>query len=185
MDTKSAAIQIRNLLSEESPALVGLPLPRIQAILATALENYARSAFHDARKRQNFKQRIEATVSAGEVDLTDYVDGTESRIYLPDLPKTTVYLSSDNQPFVWVGQREMLYYNRLGSSDSPACFLDGQTLYTHNHADGETDSLDEDIYFTIPVYPETVSDLPLTLEKDFIIYAAEFVRSQLVPVQAN
>jgi hypothetical protein len=179
MDLRQAAIETRNLLSEQSPALVGLPLPRIQAILPTALESYARSAFLDSRKRQQFKEKITFTFTDGEADLSDYIDGTESRISLPDIPSTTVYRESDNKPFTWVGTREQLFYGRVGSYDSPAIFIDGSTLYTRDHDTDETDTLDGDAYLTVPVYPESVEDVPTTLQKDFITFAANFVRSQM------
>lgn len=175
---KESAILVRNLLSEQSPALVGLGIPRIQAIIPIALEDYARNSFSDARKRQQFKTKVTVTLAAGKIDLTTVIDGTANKIYLPDLPKTTVYKTSGDIPFTWVGSREQLFYSRVGSSDSPACFLDGYILYTKNTSAA---LLAESIYFVIPVFPSTVTAIPTTLQKDFLLHAANFIRSQFQP----
>lgn len=166
---KQASIEVRNLLSEESPALVGLPLPRIQAMIPVALEDYARKCFADGRKRQQFKQKIELEITNGEKDLTDYTDGTQSRIHLPDATKTTV---SGDEVFSWVGSKEQLFYGRSGSYNA---FLDGYVLYLK--AEGE--DYTGDAFLTVPVFPADTTEIPLVLQKDFVSYAANFVRTQM------
>lgn len=184
-DLRQAAIETRNLITENSPALSGLPIPRVQAILPASLEAYARECFADVRRRQQFKSKVTVTLASGEKDLTAYIDGTTERIHLPDLPRTTIYRESDNKAFTWVGSREQLMYGRVGGYDAPAVFLDGYILYTRNDEDGETDTLSGDVYFTVPVYPETVEDVPTTLQKDFVAYSAGFIGKMLSPVQAQ
>lgn len=172
---KQSAIEVRQLLSEQSPALAGLPLPRLQAMIPIALEPYARSL--DARRRAQLRRKITFLLSSGSFNLTPLIDGTTSRIDLADIPKTTLYRASDNRAFTWVGSREQLNYGRLGEYDSPAAFLDGYFLYTRSHTGAP---LSENVYLTVFVFPATVSDVPTTLQKDFIAFAANFVRQSLI-----
>ncbi len=176
---KEAAIRVRQFLTEHSPALVGLAIPRINALLPVALEAYLRSLFTDPQKRQQLMKRVVATLSGGELNLTSLIEGALERIYLPDVKNATFYLVSTNKPFTWVGTREQLDYQRIGASDAPACFLDGAILYTRNNADGAANSLNEAVYFTVAVFPASFAAIPVSLQMDYVAFAANFIRSEM------
>lgn len=268
-DSKQAAVEVRNLLTEQSPAAAGLALPRIAAILPSALELWARDAFTSPTKRELLKKTVTASLTNGALDLTPLVDGSVERINLADLRRAPVYLVEESAgevlirtflpaavnagdpnvyskaanftaadigrrievipigvpdavkfvatieaivdagecvtdtnatdtasfcsaavygqetagieaAFTWVSSFSQLQHQRLGGVEHPACFLEGYTLRTRG-ADGSLTSLDgRDVRFTVPVYPAAVSAIPPSLQKDFIDYAANYVKEKLL-----
>jgi len=182
-DSREIAIRVRAFLAESSPALAGLPIPRIAAMLPPALESYLRSLYNDGNKRQQLMKKVTATAVNGEVDLTPLLDGATTRIFLPDIRRVTVFLASTKKPFTWVGNREQLDFARIGSNESPAIFLDGAILYTRNNADGLTDSLNEAVFFTVAVFPATFAAIPVSLQMDFLAYAVDFIKEKFALVK--
>lgn len=179
-DLQQVSTQVRTLVEELSPGIAGLPIPRVNLMIKTALQLWAREAFKDPQLRQQFKSKVAVTVTAGEVDLSDYIDGTTSRMYLPDISKANVYLTSSGEQCFWVGNRELLSHKRVGSdTDRVALYLEGTDLYTRN-TDGSLTSLTGvTIDITVPVFPADVTEIPVTQQQPFIEYAAEYIRGKI------
>jgi hypothetical protein len=90
-DNREVATRARNLITEQSEGSVDITLPRISAIIPTALESWSRLCFQNREKRELFKQRFIAEVSDGRLDLAPYLDGTLGRINLKELRETIIY----------------------------------------------------------------------------------------------
>jgi hypothetical protein len=177
-DAKQVAIEVRNLITEASPASVGIEVPRISAVIPTALEVWSRKMFEDPSMRKFFDEEVNVTITSGVADLTSWVDGTSNRMYLPDLLKQTVYLAT-GETCIWVGQRQQLSHDRVGhDKDTVALFLDGYTIRSRN-VDGSLTSLTgTTLDVTVPTYPDDVTEIPVTLQKGFIDFMAEYVRAE-------
>lgn len=181
MTLAEAAIRIRNLITEQNEAST-ITLPRIQGAIASMLQNWSRDAFLDRTKRELFKQNFTGNTSAGDLDLTPYIDGTTGRISLHDLRLSTIYVDDIGQivgktACTWVNSWQQLASKRPGASKIPAVFLDGSVLRMRTTQEtaneGDEDLLDpsESISFTVPSFPGDVSEIPPTLEHDFLMFA--------------
>lgn len=178
-----AALEARNLLTEESESAIGLTLPNITAMIPTALSAWVMDAFNDSFKREQFKKNITVTLSSGTADLTNYVNGATNKINLKDLRATTVYttISGVRTPLTWVASQAQLNNLRQVGKDAPACFLDGYTLRTRNIDGSQTSLGAATVNFTVVDIPATVSTIPTTdLERDFIGFLAQFISNQLI-----
>ena len=180
-DAQTAAIRARALLTESDES-AGLSVPRIMAVVPTALDNYCRAAFADKAKRELLKQDFSIDISDGEKDLTAYIDGTSGKIDLKELRRTPIYSDGAkhatccgdrlNHAYTWLGSKSQLYNDRPLGSDAYACFLEGKTLFIKGGCD---DNATDTVLFTTASYPVTVDDLPAALQGDFVTFLASML----------
>lgn len=160
-------------------------LPRIVALVPSCLENWTRGVFANREKRELLKKKFTATLVDGVLDLTDYLTGESGRINLQELTQNTIYrqvLDGDDveseTPYTWLASYQQLRNGRPIGLDAPACFLEGQRLLTryYNVADEAVVFTDgAQIAFTVTQFPADVTEIPKTLEQDFVIALAAMV----------
>lgn len=180
LTTHKAAVMARQLITEDEESTAGYSVPRIQAIVPVALDVWLRAVVQDKGKRELLKQEFTIDITDGEVDLSDYVDGTEAKIDLKELRRTPIYSDAArhanccgdrlNHAYTWVNSMSQLANDRPLSGDAYACFLEGSRLYIKGGCDGMT--AEDAIKFSTASYPTTVADIPAALEGDFIITLA-------------
>jgi hypothetical protein len=172
MDTREAAIRARQVITEQSEGSVNLSIPRLVALVPTCLENWTRGCFVHREKRELLKKQFTVSLVDGIADLTDYLDGTSGRINLQELVQTTIYRETDT-PYTWLASSAQLYNDRPRSADAPACYLDGRRLLTRFEDDGDLILNDDaQIMFTVTQFPADVTEIPKTLEQDFVLALA-------------
>ncbi len=178
-DNTEAAIAARQIITDRSPSAVGISIPRIVAMIPTALNLWRDKMQNNPSARAILRTTISVEVAGGAVDLTSYVDGTNNQISLQDLRNSTIYTTIDSvrTPFTWVASQQQLNYGRQLDTDSPACFLDGYTLRTRD-VDGTTNGFAGTIEFTAVDYPTTVTGIPNFLQEDFVLILADLVLRQ-------
>lgn len=179
-DIKEACLTARAIITDRSPASVGIALPIIQALVPTALDLWRVKLTTDLEAREVLKTVVSLNLVSGVADLTNYVNGTQKQISLKDLRNSTIYttISGVRTPFTWVNSQQQLNQNRQLSSDAPACFLDGYVLRTKG-TDGSLTGLDSaSIEFTGIDYPITVEGIPPSLQESFVLTLADLVMSR-------
>jgi len=95
LTTQTAAVRARQIITEESEGRVNIALPRLQALVPTALETWARMCLESREKRELLKRRFTANVSDGVLDLTPFVNGSSGRINLKELRETVIYSGTE------------------------------------------------------------------------------------------
>lgn len=91
MNATEAAIRARQFITEQTEGAVDISLPRLEALIPSVLEAWARFCFEDREKRQLLKKRFTANVVGGQLDLTPYLNGSSGKINLKELRETTIY----------------------------------------------------------------------------------------------
>jgi hypothetical protein len=171
------ATRVRNLVSEKSPAAVNVTIPHIRAMIAPALETWARSISEDPDKRRYLEQEHTITLTgAGTYDLTPLVDGTTAKINLHDLRNKTLYttISTVRTPFTWVSSQAQMNYQLLPGT-VPAALLEGTTLRTKDAAGSQSGLAAAEVSFFAITYPASGADLPPALLGDFLMFLADQV----------
>jgi len=182
-DNKEIAIRVRNLLTERSPAAVNITQTHIIALIPTALELWSRASFADPDKKNILTQTVTVALAGGAADLTNYINGTTSKILADDVKKATIYttIGGVRVPFTWVGSQAQLNTPRLLGASNPAIFFEDKDnfLRTRN-TDGSLTSLGSaTISFGVPVYPTSASGIPVQLQQDFILALANLAAKEL------
>ena len=175
-----AAIRVRNMVAERSPAGVNITVPHILALVPTALELWTRAIMSDREKRDFLRSTFTPALTSGVLDLTTYVDGTAAAISLQELRNSTIYttISGVRTPMTWVSSQAQLNNPRFTNS-APAVYLEGTTLRTRN-TDGSLTSLGSAaLSFTVTSYPTNFTNVPTRLEGDFIAFLADVVTREL------
>lgn len=176
------ATRVRNLVSEKSPAATNITIPHITALIPTALEIWARQAVMDPEKREALEQEFVINVTAGQVDLSNYLNGTTAKILASDLHNSEVFVTTSSGPMVatWLSSYSQFANGRypLGI---PALYFKGNTLRIRN-TDGSLSSYDgDDITFIAPAIPISAATIPAEILGDFITFLADYaVREKFV-----
>jgi hypothetical protein len=172
-DELEACEAARTIITDRSPAAVGMGVPHLRGMIPTALELWRNNL--SVKDKELLKTNIAVNLSAGQADLSNYTNGTSNQIDLHCLRKTTIYttISGVRTPFTWVNSQQQLNYARQLDDDAPACFLDGYVLRTRN-TDGSLTSLGGGtVEFTAIDYPSTVSAIPTQLQESFVLTLVE------------
>jgi hypothetical protein len=182
-DNHEIALRTRQLLTERSPAAVNITLPHIVSLIPVALELWSRESFKDPDKKNILTQTITLNLVAGVADLTNYINGTTSKILADDVKKAVIYttINGVRVPFTWVGSQAQLNAQRLLGSSNPAVFFEDKDnfLRTRN-TDGSLTSLGTaSITFGVPVYPTSAATIPIQLQMDFIAFLAGLAAKEM------
>lgn len=183
MDKREAAIAAQVLLSEQSTAGAVVPsLPRIMALIPTALDSWCEFARTNRQARALLRTTVTVSVSGGTADLTPKVNGTTNQIDLEELQSqnVTVYalINSTYVPCTWLASKMQLNQARQMGGDTVAIFLDGYTLRTRN-TDGLLTSFSGSLQFQARDYPATVEAIPAQLVEGFVLMLAELAGKKL------
>lgn len=173
------ATRVRNLLSERSTAAVDVSLPHIIGLISTGLELWTREIMSDREKLPMLTSDYSLSMTAGVLDLTNYINGTTAKISLQDLRSRPLYItiSGIRTPLTWMNSQAQLNFGRYPAS-VPAVYLDGNKLRTRN-TDGSLTSLGTAaVEFEVVTYPTTATDLPPALLGDFILFLANLASKE-------
>ncbi len=178
MTNREAAVAARQLITEMSEASVNFTLPRITALIPTALRRFREKVEKNPSDRALLMKSISITFSSGTFDLTNYVNGTTNQIDLREIRNTTLYSGSPKKPLTWLGSKAQLNNARQLDADAVAVFLDGYTLRTRN-TDGLLTSFASAVTFEIVDFPSTIPNIPPQLEEYFVMCLAELAMGQV------
>jgi hypothetical protein len=182
----TAATRARNYLTERSPAEVKITIPHIVAMVPTALEAWSRLIMGDRDKRRYLLTTFTTDeFYTGGLDMAKWIDGTSGKISLDDFRSATLYMTADtgdrdaiaHTPVIWVNSRSQLGQVRLVQS-GPSAYLEGTTLLLRA-ADGTINfDADQFLNFTVFDQPEDVTEIPLPLEQDFVVFLADMAKQE-------
>jgi hypothetical protein len=178
-DLREVVIRVRNLITDKSVPVEHFSEPQVQVLIPTALEMWSQSAFKDKDTREQFRSKVQIPINSGVGDLSDFIDGTSSRMFLPDVKTSPIYLTSSGKQITWLGTREQLQYSRIGEKDAIGAYLEGTDLFTRNTDKSLTSLTGVTVDVYAPVYPADVTQIPTTLQQSFIDYAAEYIKGEL------
>jgi hypothetical protein len=174
MTNREATIAARALITEQSEGSVNITLPRLHALIPTALYVFGEQCKKNSSDRSLLQKPISITFASGVKDISAYVNGTSNSIDLKDISNSTLY-DSDGVALTWVAQRAQLNNLRQLDADSVAIFLDGYTIRTKN-TDGSTTSYAGTVIFQGIDQPSTVAEIPDQLTEKFVIILADLGR---------
>ena len=180
LDNKEIAIRVRNLVTERSPAATNVTIPHIIALIPTAFGVWIEQALKDPDKRDYFLTTYTPNLTAGTLDLTNYINGTTAEISLSDLRASTIYVTIDSTltPMTWLGSYSQLFYDRF-QTEIPAVFLEGKTLMTRDAAGSLTGLGTSQIKFTVVTKPSSPTSLPTSMLHEFITFLATLAIKEL------
>lgn len=180
MDNLETAQRVRNLLSERSPAATNVTVPHIIALIPSALSLWTEQILQDPANREYFMSTFTDTLTAGELDLGEYLDGTTAKINLKDLRASTIYVTDGGKvkPMTWLSSYRQLTSPRYPKG-IPGVFLEGKKLLTADTTGSLTGLGTSSIKFTTIDYPEDTADIPSNLEGAFITFLATLAIKEL------